>query len=106
MSSSCSFSLGTRRVWVAWIRSARLQEPHSAVVVAVLVGILWASWHLPLFLLYDLPAYDPATLHSYYLTTILWAIVLAWLYNSTGGGLLVVIIARSRQSSAVSRSYR
>ncbi|TYT62911.1 CPBP family intramembrane glutamic endopeptidase [Natrialba swarupiae] len=73
----------------------RLQEPHSAVVVAVLVGILWASWHLPLFLLYDLPAYDPATLHSYYLTTILWAIVLAWLYNSTGGGLLVVIIAHA-----------
>lgn len=73
----------------------RLQERHSALAVAIIIGILWASWHLPLFLFYELTAYDPATLQSYYLTTILWAIVLAWLYNSTNGGLLVVIIAHA-----------
>lgn len=73
----------------------RLQERYSALIIAVFVGIFWASWHLPLFLLYDLTAYDPATLHSYYLTTILWSIVLTWLYNSSNGGLLVVIIAHA-----------
>ncbi len=74
---------------------ARLQERYSALAVAILVGILWASWHLPLFLWYDLSAYDPAALHTYYIRTVLWAVVLAWLYNSTDGGLLVVMIAHA-----------
>ena len=74
---------------------ARLQERHSALIIAVVVGILWASWHLPLFFLYDVAAYDAGMLPTYYLTTIAQAIVFAWLYNSTKGGLLVVMIAHA-----------
>ena len=74
---------------------ARLQERYNALAIAVVVGILWASWHLPIFFFYDLAAYDPGTLPTYYLTTTAQAIVFAWMYNSTNGGLLVVMIAHA-----------
>lgn len=73
----------------------RLQERYSALVIAAIVGILWTSWHLPLYLLYDLAAYDATALHTVYVVTICWSIILAWMYNSTNGGLLVVMIAHA-----------
>lgn len=65
------------------------------MAIAVVVGLLWASCHLPLFLLYDLAASDPSRLPSCYLRTAALAIVLAWLDNSTAGALLVVMIAHA-----------
>ena len=80
--------------WRGFAQS-RLQGPHGALAAAIVVGLLWSSWHLPLFLWYELAAYDPATLHVYYLTTVAQSVVFAWLYNSTDGGLLVVMIAHA-----------
>lgn len=80
--------------WRGFAQS-RLQKQYSALVIAVVVGILWASWHLPLFLLFDLAAYDAGILPSYYLTTMAQSVIFAWMYNSTSGGLLVVMIAHA-----------
>ena len=74
---------------------ARLQKRYSALSIAIVVGILHASWHLPIFFLYDLAAYDAGMLPTYYLTVTAQAIFFAWMYNSTSGGLLVVMIAHA-----------
>lgn len=73
-----------------------LQEHVSALTAAIGIGIAWALWHLPLYFLFDLRAYDPAGFWTTVLfMSILQSIVLAWLYNSTGGSLLFPMIAHS-----------
>lgn len=74
----------------------RLQERTSAFTAAVGIGVVWALWHLPLFYLYDVPAYDP----SQFWTTYLWSLVVssvvfAWLYNGSGGSLILPMLAHA-----------
>ncbi|MFB6081946.1 MAG: CPBP family intramembrane glutamic endopeptidase [Halanaeroarchaeum sp.] len=74
----------------------RLQERFSALVGAIVVGFAWTLWHLPMFYLYDVPAYDPSGyLTSYLWTLVVQSIVYAWLYNASGGSLLLPMIAHS-----------
>lgn len=73
--------------WRAFLQP-RLQARYPAVGVALGVGALWATWHLPLFFLFDLAPYDPSNLPTYYLVAMLDSVVLAWLFNETGGSVL------------------
>lgn len=74
----------------------RLQERSSALTAAIVIGVLWALWHLPLFYLHDVSAYDPSGYWTSYVPhLVLEAVVLAWLYNSTGGSLLVPMLAHA-----------
>jgi membrane protease YdiL (CAAX protease family) len=69
----------------------KLQTGYSALVSSLILGVLWALWHLPLFL-------NPATSYS---NTPFWAylvfllplpIFYTWIFNSTGGSVLLVMI--------------
>ena len=67
----------------------RLQRRLDALWAALVLGVLWALWHLP-ELISDPTRQRPP------LQFILWALALsvifAWLYNSTDGSLPIVII--------------
>lgn len=58
---------------------------------AILLGILWAAWHLPLFFL---PVTDLTDLSFplYLLTVTPISIAMAWLYARSGQSLLVVML--------------
>lgn len=74
----------------------RLQEEYSAFTAAIGIGIAWTLWHLPLFYVFDLSAYDPSTFWSSTLaTTVVFSVALAWLYNSTRGSLLFPMLAHT-----------
>ncbi|MFJ6002216.1 CPBP family intramembrane glutamic endopeptidase [Arthrobacter sp. NPDC092385] len=75
-----------------------LQARHSALAAAVVVGVFWVFWHAPTFV------FDAAFSDMSLLFTIGWAllviagsIVLAWLYNGTGGSLLIPILFHGTQ---------
>lgn len=74
----------------------RLQERYSALTGAIIIGIVWALWHLPWFYLFDLAAFNQSGfLFSYLPHLVVEAVVLAWLYNSTGGSVLFPMLAHS-----------
>ncbi|WP_435186806.1 CPBP family glutamic-type intramembrane protease [Halobellus sp. EA9] len=74
----------------------RLQERYTALSAAIGIGIPWALWHLPLFYLIDVAAYDASGFWTSYLfTLIVQSITYAWLFNSTNGGLLFPMLAHS-----------
>ena len=71
-----------------------LQQRYSAVVAAVVVGVVWGAWHLPLF-------FDPLAPHSawplasqvtYFFGIVGFSILLAWVYNGTGGSILLAML--------------
>jgi membrane protease YdiL (CAAX protease family) len=68
----------------------RLQADHSALTSALIVGVAWALWHLPLFFIAGLPqTFLP------FVPFLVWivsqSVVFTWVYNGTRGSLLFAI---------------
>jgi membrane protease YdiL (CAAX protease family) len=82
-----TFGLGEETGWRGFALP-RLQRGRSALSATVILWALWALWHLPLFFyLYDAPI-----LMGFLLGLLAGAITLTWLYNSSGGSILLVAI--------------
>lgn len=70
-----------------------LQRRYGALVATLILGVLWGLWHLPLFLVKG--ADGPFTLSGFglfLLGVIMFTIFLTWVFNNTGGSLLVAIV--------------
>jgi membrane protease YdiL (CAAX protease family) len=69
----------------------RLQANLSALTSALIVGVMWALWHLPLFFIAGLPQ----TLLPFVLFLV-WivsqSVIFTWVYNGTQGSLLFAIV--------------
>jgi len=70
----------------------RLQARFGALPASLLLGLVWAGWHIPLWFIPD-QVEQPFPMFA--ISTLMLAVVLAWLYNSTGGSLLIVVLAHS-----------
>ena len=71
----------------------RLQQAHGAVSATLMLGVLWACWHLPYF--FYLPNYRSMGMigfPSFALGLLSGAVLLTWLFNSTGGSVLAVAL--------------
>ncbi|MBS7634193.1 CPBP family intramembrane metalloprotease [Candidatus Bathyarchaeota archaeon] len=73
----------------------RLQARYSALVSSVVLGVIWAIWHLPLNLMYlTSPQYQVgiAWLSSTVILFVFVSILFTWIYNNTGGSILATLI--------------
>lgn len=70
----------------------RLQRRFRALTASVAVGVTWAIWHVPMIVagVGSFPAF-----HEYAASVVAISILFAWLYNSTGGAIPVVMIAHA-----------
>lgn len=71
----------------------KLQKKLNPLISSIILGTIWASWHIPMFY-FRVPGYDISFI-SYLLETIWLTILFTWLYNSTKGSLLIVILYHS-----------
>jgi membrane protease YdiL (CAAX protease family) len=79
-----------------------LQEQYGGLRAAVIIGVLWGGWHLPLF-------FDPAAIHSqwppsaqlaYFVGIVAFSILLAWVYNGSGGSILLAMLMHGAENAA------
>ena len=69
----------------------RLQAEYSALTASLLLGVVWIAWHAPLFVV-------PGAIQSelrplpFLIQGLGLAVVFTWLYNSTRGSLLLVVV--------------
>jgi membrane protease YdiL (CAAX protease family) len=82
-----TFGLGEETGWRGFALP-RLQRGRSALSATVILWALWALWHLPLFFY----LYDATILVGFLLGLLAGAITFTWLYNSTGGSILLVAL--------------
>ncbi len=77
---------------LAWSGFAlpRLQARHSALIASVLLGLIWAAWHLPLFFVPGSQA--DAGFAIFAVGAICTRIILTWVFNSTGGSVLLCML--------------
>jgi uncharacterized protein len=80
----------------------RLQVNHGPLKGTLLLGVLWTCWHLPDFLTSAQgggPGVPVSTLlvnfGLFLLLVTALAVVLTWVYNHTGGSLLLAILAHA-----------
>jgi uncharacterized protein len=72
----------------------RLADGVGLVPASLLLGAIWAVWHLPLFFIQAGDTYGQS-FPLYALQLIAISVALAWLYWRTGGSLLLVMILHS-----------
>jgi len=82
-----TFGLGEETGWRGFALP-RLQRGRSAFSATVILWVFWALWHLPLFFY----LYDATILVGFLLGLLAGAVVFTWLYNSTGGSILLVAV--------------
>jgi membrane protease YdiL (CAAX protease family) len=68
----------------------RLQSRYPVIVAALIVGFLWALWHLPLDIGQGVPV--AWMLENRLLWNPIFAILMSWLYNRTRGSVLAPAI--------------
>jgi uncharacterized protein len=67
----------------------RLQDGRSALGASLIIGPIWALWHLPLWLTGE-PGRTPTLYAAFVVSAFAMSGILTWVYNSTGGSLLMV----------------
>lgn len=70
----------------------RLQQRHGALVASLILGTLWAGWHTPLFFESG-PARPGIPFPIYFVLVLVLSILFTWLYNNTGGSLVITALA-------------
>ncbi|MEP7174158.1 MAG: type II CAAX endopeptidase family protein [Aestuariivirga sp.] len=71
----------------------RLLEKYAALSASLIIGAVWAIWHLPLILVNDFTAYGA-------LMPVVASIVFTWVFqNSRGSVLLAILMHASYQNS-------
>lgn len=70
----------------------RLQEKFNALVSSLILGTIWAVWHLPLFFI---PGSDQSNIFFpiFLALNIAFATYITWLYNNAKGSVLITILA-------------
>ena len=82
--------------WRGFLQS-RLQEVLPSPVAVVCAGILWATWHLPLFLV---QGWSSAPILAYFLILIGLSTVMAFGFNASGKSVAVAILMHSAFNSS------
>jgi membrane protease YdiL (CAAX protease family) len=82
-----TFGIGEETGWRGYALP-RLQNGRSPLAATFVLWVFWALWHLPLFFY----TYPVSILPGFLTGLLAGAIVFTWLYNGTGGSLLIVAV--------------
>jgi len=83
-------ALGEELGWRGYVLP-RLQTRMSALSASLLLAPIWALWHLPLWLT-GAPGRTPLIYAGFVVSAFALSVLLTWVYNSTGGSLLLVVL--------------
>ena len=83
----------------------RLQSAFGPLPAALLLGVIHACWHIPLFFVGGLGQAHFNFL-VYLLTGVAISVMMTWVYNNTGGSLLIIMLLHEAQDTTSTLSLR
>jgi uncharacterized protein len=69
----------------------RLQARFTALPATLMLAAIWMAWHLPVLLVPNL-LFDTLPIAPYFVIGVASSVVYTWLYNSTGGSVLMAMV--------------
>ena len=81
----------TEEIGWRWYALPMLQAERSALSASLFLGSLWALWHLPLAWTGE-TSWPGLPFPLFALAIVALAILFTWVYNGTGGSLLIVLL--------------
>jgi membrane protease YdiL (CAAX protease family) len=82
----------------------RLQAGRSALSASLILAPIWALWHLPLWLT-GAPGRTPFIYAGFVVSAFALSVLLTWVYNSTGGSLLLVVLLHATVNLPITLLY-
>jgi membrane protease YdiL (CAAX protease family) len=82
----------------------RLQTRMSALSASLILAPIWALWHLPLWLT-GAPGRTPLIYAGFVVSAFGLSVLLTWVYNSTGGSLLLVVLLHATINLPITLLY-
>ena len=83
----------------------RMQARMGALRATLVLGALWAAWHLPQYLVPEWAdengGLDPVLIVTFLVMVVAIAPVMTWLFNCTKGSLLLVMLAHASLNAAL-----
>ena len=70
----------------------QLQTGHSALSASLILGVLWAFWHLPLMVVGEVH-------YSDIVFVIAWTVVFTWVFNNTRGSVLLAMLMHATNNT-------
>jgi membrane protease YdiL (CAAX protease family) len=70
----------------------RLQQRNGPLWGSLLLGVLWALWHFPLFWSGVWTPPTPANMVMFTLMITALTVIMTWVFNHTGGSLLIMML--------------
>ncbi|MDH3246359.1 MAG: CPBP family intramembrane metalloprotease [Saprospiraceae bacterium] len=85
-----TFGVGEETGWRGFALPV-LQNKFNALIATLILAVGWACWHIPAFLYRPLYSQmDVAGIIGFFMSMVMGAVVLTWLYNGTRGSLWIV----------------
>lgn len=76
----------------------RLQTARSALFASLILGVVWAFWHLPLFITGQAQWSDIVFI-------IVWTITFTWVFNNAEGSVLIVVLMHNMNNTISSAVF-
>jgi membrane protease YdiL (CAAX protease family) len=81
-----------------------LQERYGALRAALVIGVFWGLWHLPQFLPGGFRAdWPPALVASYFVGIVGFSVLLAWVFNGSGGSAWLAMLMHGADNATQGR---
>jgi uncharacterized protein len=77
----------------------RMQRRWNGLGASLVLGVIWSIWHAPLWFMPDLPFAD-LSFPLYASQILAMCVVYTWLFNTTGGSVLLAVILHASTNTA------
>jgi hypothetical protein len=78
----------------------RFQAKWNALVSSIVLGLIWASWHIPAFFIPNLPLYQK-DFWAWAPEVLLTSVLFTWIFNNTRGSVLAACLFHASMNSSV-----
>lgn len=69
----------------------RLQTRFNPLTASVILGVIWAVWHLPLFFIKD-SFQSQISFFGFFISTVATSVLIGWLFNHAKGSVLIAAL--------------